>query len=238
MDGFKEWAVGFAEWGIGLVWNFITMTIEAWSYAGIAILMAIESANVPLPSEMILTSAGVIVHEGKLDFHLASLAGAIGCVLGSWPSYALGYYGGRPFLRKWGKWLLVTEHDLVKATEWTKKYGDITFFICRMLPVVRTFISLPAGVLRARFWPFTIYTFIGSWIWSYLLVWAGVYFAENLAEFKHIWHKFDFLIVAVLFVLGVLYVWKHVKHLREHGGYHPEKLHGSLEELEKEATSS
>lgn len=231
LHGLREWAVGFAEWGIELVWNWITWVIATWEYAGIAALMAIESANIPLPSEMILTSAGVMVQEGRLNFHLAALAGAIGCVIGSLPSYWLGWWGGRPFLRKWGKWLLVTEHDLVKAVEWTRKYGDWTFFICRMLPVVRTFISLPAGILHARFWPFTILTFVGSLIWSYFLVWAGVYFADNLETFKHIWHKFDYLIVAVLFVLGVLYVWKHVKHLREHGGYHPEKLHGSLEEM-------
>ena len=86
-----------------------------------------------------------------------------------------------------------------------------------MLPVVRTFISLPAGVLKCNFWRFTALTFLGSWIWSYGLVYAGYFFADNLDEFKHIWHKFDYLIVGILFVLGVLYVWKHVKHFQEAG---------------------
>lgn len=200
---------------IHAVWSFCTGTIELMGYWGIALLMAIESFNIPLPSEMILTSAGVMVHDGKLDFHLASLFGAIGCVIGSIPSYLLGYHYGEPFIKKYGKWLLVSEHDLVKTREWTVKYGDMTFFICRMLPVVRTFISLPAGVLRARFWPFTFYTFIGSWIWSYGLVYAGMFYGQNLAEFKKIWHKFDFLILGILFVLGCLYIWKHVKHFKE-----------------------
>lgn len=200
---------------IHFFWAFITGTIEAWDYWGIAALMAIESFNVPLPSEMILTSAGVMVHDGKLNFHLAALFGAIGCVIGSVPSYFIGYYGGRPFLKKYGKWLLVSEHDLEVAQAWSDKYGDFAYFICRMLPVVRTFISLPAGILRARFWTFTVLTFIGSWIWSYGLVYAGVYFGENLEAFKKIWHKFDFLILGIIFVLGCMYVWKHVKHFKE-----------------------
>jgi membrane protein DedA with SNARE-associated domain len=194
--------------------EFVHGTIDALSYAGIALLMAIESANVPLPSELILPYAGYMVQQGTLDFHLAALAGAVGCVLGSLPSYWLGYVGGRPFLRKYGKWMLLTEHDLETAERWTERYGDWAFFICRMLPVVRTFISLPAGILKARFWPFTILTFVGSWIWSYALVYVGVYFGENLETFRHIWHKFDYAIIGVLLVLGILYVWKHVKHLR------------------------
>jgi membrane protein DedA with SNARE-associated domain len=200
-----------------LVWvmQFIHGTIDALSYAGIALLMAIESANIPLPSEFILPYAGYMVQQGKLDFHLAALAGAVGCVLGSIPSYWLGYYGGRPFLRKYGRFLLMSEHDLEAAEKWTVRYGDWAFFICRILPVVRTFISLPAGILKARFWPFVILTFVGSWIWSYLLVYVGVYFGENLETFKHIWHKFDYAIVALLLALGVWYVWRHVKHIRD-----------------------
>lgn len=188
--------------------------IDQGGYWGITLLMAIESANIPIPSEFILPYAGYLVQQGKLNFHWAAFFGALGCVLGSIPSYWLGYYGGRPFLRKYGKWLLVSEHDLHQAEHWTEKYGDPTFFVCRMLPVVRTFISLPAGVLKARFWPFTIYTLIGSWIWSYGLVSVGVYFGKNLAYFKALWHQFDYAIIAVLLALGVLYVWKHVKHFR------------------------
>jgi membrane protein DedA with SNARE-associated domain len=193
---------------------FIHNVITWFSYAGVALLMAIESANIPLPSEFIMPYAGFLVQQGKMNFHLAALAGAIGCVLGSVPSYWLGQWGGRDFLLKHGKWLLLSEHDLVTAERWTTKYGDLAFFICRMLPVVRTFISLPAGILKARFMPFVLYTFIGSWIWSYGLVWVGVKFGENLAAFKEIWHKFDYAVIGLLVVLGVWYIWRHVKHIK------------------------
>jgi len=210
LEGLVHVVEGLLGWVLGLVhW-----TIDQWGYGGVALLMAIESANVPLPSEMILPYAGYLVQLGKLNFHLAALAGAVGCVMGSLPSYWLGQWGGRPFLLKYGRWLLITEHDLDQAEGWTQKYGDWAFFICRMLPVVRTFISLPAGVLKARFIPFTIFTFLGSWAWSYALVYAGVKLGENLEAFKHFWHQFDAVILLALFALGCLYIWKHVKHFR------------------------
>ncbi|MBY0405838.1 MAG: DedA family protein, partial [Cyanobacteria bacterium] len=131
-----------------LMWvvEWVHGTINSFGYFGIILMMAIESANVPLPSELILPYAGYMVQQNQLEFHLAALSGAIGCVVGSLPSYWLGYVGGKPFLSKYGKWLLLTEHDLESAEKWTNKYGDWAFFICRMLPVVRTFISLPAGI--------------------------------------------------------------------------------------------
>lgn len=189
--------------------------LHATGYLGVVLLMAIESFNIPLPSEIILTFAGYLVQQGKLNFHLAALAGAIGCVVGSIPSYWIGYYGGRSFLEKHGKWFLLTHHDLEVSERWVARYGDLAFFICRMLPVIRTFISLPAGILRARFWPFIVYTFIGSWIWSYLLVWVGVVFGDNKEVFSHYWHQFDALIILVCLVLGVLYIYKHVQHFRQ-----------------------
>ena len=199
-----------------LLWlvAFIHGVIDSTQYLGIVILMAIESANVPLPSEMILPYAGLMVQQGQLNFHLAALAGAVGCVVGSVPSYWLGYVGGRPFLAKYGKWLLLTEGDLDSAERWTTKYGDWAFFLCRMLPVVRTFISLPAGILKAKFWPFVIFTFLGSWIWSYPLVYVGMLLGENLEAFKHWWHKFDVAIAVVILGLGALYVYKHLKHFQ------------------------
>ncbi|MBY0449099.1 MAG: DedA family protein [Cyanobacteria bacterium] len=205
-----DWVNGLLVWLLAIVHG----TIDSLGYLGIVLLMAIESANVPLPSEMILPYAGYMVQQGQLNFHLAALAGAVGCVVGSLPSYWLGLMGGRKFLSRYGKWFLLTEHDLVTAERWTEKYGDWAFFLCRMLPVVRTFISLPAGILKARFWPFVIFTFVGSWVWSYALVYVGVVLGENLEAFRHIWHKFDYAIIGVLLILGVLYVWKHVKHLR------------------------
>ncbi len=195
--------------------TFIENMIEATGPLGISLLMAIESCNIPLPSETIMPFAGYLVSKGEMNFHVAAFAGAFGCVLGSVPSYYIGYFGGRPFFEKYGKWLLVSKKDLYEADEWVDKYGDWAFFICRMLPVVRTFISLPAGILKARKRTFFTLTFLGSLIWCYLLVYVGVKMGQNMAIFKALWHKFDIAIVLVCFVLGILYLYKHFKGLKD-----------------------
>jgi membrane protein DedA with SNARE-associated domain len=184
--------------------------IAAWGYLGIVFMMAIESANIPLPSEAIMPAAGILVQQGKLNLHLAALAGAVGCVVGSIPSYLLGLYGGRPFFERYGRWLLLKERDLALAESWVRKYGNVTFFICRMLPVVRTFISFPAGVLRAPFAVFCTLTFLGSWIWCYLLAFAGIKFGENLSIFVSLWHKFDLAIAAFLLFCLAYYLYHHI----------------------------
>lgn len=186
--------------------------VNAWGYVGVAAMMAIESANVPLPSEAIMPTAGILVQEGKMSIHLAALAGAIGCLLGSIPSYFLGLYGGRPFVEKYGKWFLVSTKDLEAADKWVDRFGDWAFFICRMLPVVRTFISFPAGVLKAHFGIFCLFTFIGSLIWCYFLTWVGIEFGKNMAVFVDLWHKFDIAIVAFGAAGFGWYVWRHLKH--------------------------
>jgi membrane protein DedA with SNARE-associated domain len=198
-----------------LVLGLIHGTIERLGYLGVILLMAVESANVPLPSEMILPYAGYLVQQGHMNLHLVALAGAVGCVLGSVPSYFLGYYGGRKFLARYGKWLLLSEHDLDKAEGWVQRFGDWAFFLCRMLPIVRTFISLPAGILKARFWQFVFFTFIGSWVWSYGLAYAGLVLGENLEAFKHFWHQFDLVIALVILGLGAWYVWHHLQGFRQ-----------------------
>lgn len=195
--------------------HFIETTITDMGPLGIVLLMAIESANIPLPSEAIMPFAGYLVSIGKLNFHAAAFAGAFGCVVGSVPSYYLGYFGGRPFIEKYGKWFLISKRDLEIADNWTKKYGDWAFFICRMLPVVRTFISLPAGILKANFPVFIGFTFIGSLVWCYFLTYIGVKLGEHRETLSDIWHKFDILIVAVCLILFGIYVYRHVKHLKE-----------------------
>jgi len=200
-----------------LIWlsnamEHIITTLGPW---GVSLLMAIESCNIPLPSEAVLPFAGLLVSKGVMNFHVAAIFGAIGCVIGSIPSYYLGYFGGRPFVEKYGKYFLVSSKDLQEADEWVNKYGDWAFFLCRMLPVVRTFISLPAGILRARKRIFFTLTFLGSLVWSYLLVFVGVKMGENMEALKSIWHKFDAIIIVACFILGVLYIYKHIKHLKE-----------------------
>lgn len=191
--------------------HYIETTISNMGGWGVMLLMAIESANVPLPSEAILPFAGYLVSKGVLNYHVACFAGAIGCVVGSVPSYFMGYWGGRPFVEKYGKWFLINERDLATADKWTEKYGDWSFFICRMLPVVRTFISMPAGILKANFPRFVFFTFLGSLIWSYLLVFIGIKLGEHREMLSKIWHQFDYAIVGVLLVLFSVYVYRHLK---------------------------
>ncbi len=186
--------------------------VASWGYLGVILMMAIESANVPLPSEAIMPTAGLLVQQGKMNIHLAALAGAVGCLLGSIPSYFLGMLGGRPFLEKYGRYLLLRKQDMEIADKWVNKYGDITFFVCRMLPVVRTFISFPAGVLKAHFGMFCLFTFIGSLAWCYLLTWVGIKFGENLEMFVSVWHKFDIAIVLVVVAGFSYYLYRHLKH--------------------------
>ena len=200
---------------LGVLVTFIQETIRTFGPWGVSILMAIESCNIPLPSEAILPFAGYMVSIGEINsIHTASIFGAIGCVLGSIPSYYIGYFGGRGFVEKYGKYFLVSKKDLEDADKWVDKYGDWAFFICRMLPVVRTFISLPAGILRARKRTFFTLTFLGSLIWSYALVYVGVKMGENFEALKSIWHKFDALIIITCLVLGVIYIYHHIKNLK------------------------
>ncbi len=186
--------------------------VASWGYLAVVLMMAIESANIPLPSEAIMPTAGLLVQQGKMNFHLAALAGAIGCVIGSVPSYFLGLYGGRPFLTKFGRYLLLREKDMEVAEKWVDKYGDFTFLVCRMLPVVRTFISFPAGVLKAHFGMFVGFTFVGSLIWCYALTYVGIVFGDNMETFTNIWHKFDLAIVAICVAGFGYYLYRHLKH--------------------------
>ncbi len=195
--------------------NFIEHAIGTMGPFGVAMLMAIESCNIPLPSEAILPFAGYLVSKGHMSIHVAAFAGAIGCVIGSIPSYYLGYFGGRPFVEKYGKWFLVSKHDLEMADKWEQKYGNWAFFLCRMLPIVRTFISLPAGILKADLKKFITLTFLGSLIWSYPLVFAGMKLGEHSEVLKVFWHKFDTSIAAILVILFVLYLIHHFKHLKD-----------------------
>ena len=198
----------------GLI-NWIEGVISAMGPLGISLLMAIESSNIPLPSEAVLPFAGYLVSKGAMNFHLAAFAGAFGCVIGSIPSYYIGFFGGRKFVEKYGKYFLVSKKDLDEADKWVDKYGDWAFFLCRMLPVVRTFISLPAGILKARKRTFFSLTFLGSLIWSYVLVYVGLKLGEHLDKLKAIWHIFDAVIIIVILILGGIYIYKHIKHLKE-----------------------
>src|SRR5512134_4098859 len=148
--------------------GFVIFVISTLGLPGIVLLMAIESACIPLPSEVIMPFSGYLVYKGVHTLWAVSLAGAIGCIVGSIPAYYLGMYGGRPLIEKYGKYILMSRHDLDLADRWFERRCDITVFIARLLPVIRTFIAFPAGVNRMDMRKFIIYTFLGSYPWCLL----------------------------------------------------------------------
>ena len=200
---------------IGLLASWIVATISAIGYLGIALLMAIESACIPLPSEIIMPFSGYLVSTGRFDLLLVATAGAIGCNIGSTVAYAVGYYGGRPLVEKWGRYILVSRSDLDRVDHYFARFGSITVFVCRLLPVVRTFIALPAGIARMPQLKFQLYTFVGSWPWCLALAYIGERLGERWdkdPELRNLFHRFDAVIVAALAVLVLWYVMRHWKH--------------------------
>lgn len=199
---------------IGLLAGFIIATISSMGYGGIVLLMGIESACIPLPSEIIMPFSGYLVSTGSLTLWGVATAGAVGCVLGSLAAYGVGAWGGRPLVVKYGKYVLISHHDLDLADRWFQRHGDITIFIGRLLPVVRTFIAFPAGVARMSLWRFVFYTFVGSLLWCWGLAWIGRKLGENWDTLGVYFHRFDALIGVVLVAGVVWYVWRHIKGLR------------------------
>jgi len=193
------------------VW--IMSVISTMGYGGIVLLMAIESACIPLPSEIIMPFAGFLVFKGELMLWLVALSGAVGCVLGSIPAYYVGMYGGRPLAEKYGKYVLISKKDLDMADRWFDKHGDIIIFIARLLPAIRTFIAFPVGVARMNMPKFIAYTFIGSLIWCWLLAYAGMKFGENWESLKVYFHEFHYVIIAAGLMFMVWYVRRHFKQI-------------------------
>ncbi|MEK6749402.1 MAG: DedA family protein [Pseudomonadota bacterium] len=195
--------------------SYIIATISTLGYGGVVLLMAIESACIPLPSEIIMPFSGYLVFTGELDINLVALAGAVGCVLGSIVAYYVGLYGGRPLVEKYGRYVLISHHDLDLADRWFQRHGDITIFIGRLLPVIRTFIAFPAGVARMPLWRFCVYTFVGSYIWCWALAWVGYKLGERWNTLGIYFHRFDTAIGVVIVAATVWYVWRHLKLLKK-----------------------
>ncbi len=184
--------------------QLIISVISAGGYAGIVLLMAIESACIPLPSEIIMPFSGYLAGQGRFSLWGVAVAGAVGCNLGSMVAYAAGAYGGRPFLERYGRYVLMTPGDLAWADRWFARYGEATIFFSRLLPVIRTFIALPAGIARMNFLRFNLYTFLGSLPWCLGLAWLGLKFGEQWeARLRPVFQKFDLLIgLAVVAAVG------------------------------------
>lgn len=201
---------------IAILAGWIIAVISTLGYGGIVLLMAIESACIPLPSEIIMPFSGYLVFKGEMTLWGVALAGAIGCVVGSIPAYYLGMYGGRPLVEKYGKWVLISHHDLHIADRWFEKHGEIIIFVGRLLPAVRTFIAFPAGIAHMHMGRFIAYTFAGSLIWSWLLAYAGMKMGENWESLKVYFHQFHHVIVFAAVVFMVWYVRRHLKALKRH----------------------
>lgn len=178
--------------------SFIINGISSLGYGGIVLLMALESACIPIPSEIIMPFAGYLVFNGKFSLFLVVLLGTIGNLIGSMIAYWVGFYGGRPLIEKYGKYVLIRNRDLELAQKWFEKYGNLSIFISRLLPVVRTFISFPAGISKMSFKKFSFYTFIGSLPWSFALTWLGVKMGENWENLEFYFQKFDWLIISLI----------------------------------------
>ncbi len=189
--------------------------IQSTGYLGIFILMTLESALIPIPSEITMPFAGFLAAKGSLSLILVILAGAVGNLIGSLIAYYIGYFLEENVIlenvKRYGKFILVSEHELERANNWFKKYGDSIVFFSRILPVVRTFISLPAGIFEMNIWKFSAYTLTGSIIWSAFLTYIGFYFQSRWNVLEQYFRKFDFIILGIIIILVVLYLNRKLK---------------------------
>lgn len=189
--------------------EFSSWAMSSLGYGGVLLLMAIESACIPFPSEIIMPLAGYLVYMGRFNLYMAATMGALGCNIGSLLAYELGSYGGRPLVERYGRYVLLKAHDLEITDRLFHKYGEVTILLSRMLPVVRTFIALPAGIARMPRLKFHLYTFIGSWPWCFLLAYAGMKLAQRWETLGKYFHEFDKVIAAIIIAGVIWFVWTH-----------------------------
>lgn len=200
----------------GPVRDLVTQIYEAVGYLGVALWVAIESVIVPIPSELILPFAGFLVGEGRAiepltgspwDYWLAVLAGTIGATVGALVAYAIGAFGGRPILERWGRYLGITAADLDRADAFFARHGQAASFFGRMLPVIRSLVSFAAGIAHMPLAPFVVFTFLGSLPWTALLVFAGVQLGANWETVGGIVKQFEYAILAVLGAIALAWIW-------------------------------
>jgi membrane protein DedA with SNARE-associated domain len=193
---------------INSVVQWCTHLIGSWGLPAVFLLMLLESACIPVPSEAIMPFAGFAVSQGKLTLAGIVIAGVAGNLVGSWIAYAVGYYGGRPFVDRWGKYVLLRPHHLDTAQHWFDHYGAPVVFFGRMIPIVRTFISLPAGFGKMKFWKFTLFTALGCIPWVAMLGYLGYKLGANWDKIQPYLHYADYLVVLAFIVLVVYAVMR------------------------------
>ena len=192
----------------------VMRTIESSGYLGVTVLMVLESANIPIPSEIIMPFSGFLVTRGIFVLWLLIVVGALGNLVGSLLSYYLGVYGGRKFLEKYGRFIFIHKRDIELADKLFARWGSSVVFFSRILPIVRTFISFPAGIARMNIWKFSFYTLAGSLIWSALLAYVGFWAGENWHFLSPYFHKFDWLIISLVLVGAVWWITRYVRELK------------------------
>lgn len=203
---------------LGALAEFIFSVMSAGGYLGIVLFMAIESACIPLPSELIMPAAGYLVSTGRFGLFWAATAGALGCNLGSVVAYEVGKRGGRPLAERWGRYFLIGPHELDMADRFFARWGALAVLVARLVPVIRTFIAFPAGVARMRLLPFHAYTFIGSWPFCFLLAWVGMKLGDKWhtdPRLKAAFHRLDAVIGIVIVLAVAFYVWHRVRGVRK-----------------------
>lgn len=191
---------------------FVISVISTLGYFGVTMLMAVESACIPLPSEVIMPFSGYLVHTGQFNLWLLAFMGALGCNLGSLVAYEIGYHGGRPLVERFGSYIFLNQHDLDLTDRFFARFGDVTVLISRMLPVVRTFIALPAGIAKMPRLRFHLYTFVGSFPWCLGLAYLGMKAGEHWNYLGKYFHQFDKVIGAIILIGIIWFVWSHWQH--------------------------
>ncbi|MGH2772827.1 MAG: DedA family protein [Actinomycetota bacterium] len=191
--------------------EFIVASVGSWGYWAIFVLMAAESALIPIPSEVTMPVGGLLAAEGKLSFFLVGMIGAVANLVGSWLAYWFGLAGGRSLLERYGRYILIKPHDIERADRWFQKYGGRAVFLGRLLPVIRTFISLPAGIARMKFWPFTVLTFLGCVPWSFALAYAGLVLGDNWEEILPYTEPVAYAIAGLLALYVVYWAFKRLR---------------------------
>jgi membrane protein DedA with SNARE-associated domain len=197
--------------------SWIVEVISAAGYFGVVLLMAIESACIPLPSEVIMPFAGYLVSIGQFSLIGAATAGALGCNVGSTVAYYVAAIGGRPVLDRWGKYILISPAELERTDRFFARYGSATVFFGRLLPVVRTFIAFPAGLARMPMLKFQIYTFLGSWPWCFALAYIGYLLGarwDSDPTFRKLFHEFDAVVVVAVVAGFIWLVWSRWREIR------------------------
>ena len=191
---------------LGQLFEIVINYIDSWGYIAIIIGMALESACIPIPSELIFGFTGYLVFLGRMDFTLAVVSGVVGGLLGSVLAYGVGYCGGAAFVERYGRYILLSKKHVAVAQHWFDRYGLKAVFYSRLLPVVRTFISLPAGFAQVNFGKFIVYTALGSLPWTMVLIYAGIMLGENWPKINEVGHDISLIVVIILIGLGVYYL--------------------------------